>query len=100
MNNIYKKIYEAVDTAIQKALIINDNPDNDVSVKWKEKEVSNEFIQYNPEMVDLGLPSGLLWAKYNLGAVPDENYESWYGNYYSWGETESKDIFSLKTYKY
>jgi len=37
MNNLYNKIYEAVDAAIQKALIINDNPDNDVSVKWKEK---------------------------------------------------------------
>jgi len=66
----------------------------------ERKELSNEFIQYNPEMIDMGLPSGLLWSKYNLGAVPDENYESWYGNYYSWGETESKGIFSPKTYKY
>ncbi len=36
--------------------------------------------------VDLDLPSGLLWASHNLGAdYPEES-----GNYYAWGETESK----------
>ena len=34
-----------------------------------------------PQFVDLGLPSGLKWAKTNLGA---EN-EADYGNYYMWG---------------
>ena len=33
--------------------------------------------------VDLGLPSGTLWHKYNLGA----NSETGYGDYFSWGET-------------
>lgn len=37
-----------------------------------------------PEMVDLGLPSGLKWASFNLGATSPEEY----GNYYAWGETE------------
>ena len=37
-----------------------------------------------PEAIDLGLPSGLKWASFNLGAtVPEE-----YGDYYAWGETE------------
>ena len=36
------------------------------------------------ECVDLGLPSGLLWASCNVGASSPENY----GNYYAWGETE------------
>ena len=36
------------------------------------------------EYVDLGLPSGLKWAKYNLGA---EN-ETDYGDYFMWGSTE------------
>lgn len=36
--------------------------------------------------VDLDLPSGILWASHNLGAdYPEES-----GNYYAWGETESK----------
>ncbi len=34
--------------------------------------------------VDLGLPSGLLWATTNVGAENPEDY----GDYYAWGETE------------
>lgn len=34
--------------------------------------------------VDMGLPSGLIWAAYNVGA--DTPYD--YGDYYAWGETE------------
>jgi len=38
------------------------------------------------EWVDLGLPSGLLWATCNVGAdIPEA-----YGNYYSWGETQPR----------
>ena len=37
-----------------------------------------------PEAVDLGLPSGLKWASFNLGASNPEEY----GDYYAWGETE------------
>ncbi len=36
--------------------------------------------------VDLGLPSGLLWAETNLGADNPEDA----GNYYAWGETGTK----------
>ena len=37
-----------------------------------------------PTAVDLGLPSGIKWASFNLGAsVPEEN-----GDYYAWGENE------------
>ncbi len=37
-----------------------------------------------PEAIDLGLPSGLKWASFNLGATKPEEY----GDYYAWGETE------------
>ena len=37
-----------------------------------------------PEAVDLGLPSGLKWASFNLGATKPEEY----GDYYAWGETK------------
>lgn len=37
-----------------------------------------------PEPVDLGLPSRLKWASFNLGATKPEEY----GDYYAWGETE------------
>lgn len=48
------------------------------------------------EWVDLGLPSGTLWATCNVGANSPEEY----GDYYAWGETTTKSVYSLKTYKY
>ena len=48
------------------------------------------------EWVDLGLPSGLLWAKCNLGASSPEGY----GDYYAWGETSTKEVYTWETYKY
>ena len=46
--------------------------------------------------VDLGLPSGTLWATCNVGAnVPEEA-----GGLYAWGETEEKDDYSWSTYKW
>ena len=46
--------------------------------------------------VDLGLPSGILWAAYNVGASSPEEY----GGYYAWGETEEKSIYTWEYYKY
>lgn len=48
------------------------------------------------EWVDLGLPSGLLWAKCNLGAGSPEQS----GCYYAWGETTAKSTYTWSTYKY
>lgn len=48
------------------------------------------------EWVDLGLPSGLLWATCNLGASSPEEY----GDYYAWGETTTKEVYDWSTYKY
>ena len=39
------------------------------------------------EYVDLGLPSGTLWATCNVGANSPEEY----GDYFAWGETEVYD---------
>lgn len=46
--------------------------------------------------VDLGLPSGTLWAYTNIGANTPEDY----GNYYAWGETEAKETYEWETYLY
>ena len=48
------------------------------------------------DFVDLGLPSGLLWAKCNIGAAT----ESETGGYFSWGETAPKTAFGLSKYKF
>ena len=46
--------------------------------------------------VDLGLTSGTLWATMNVGAKKPEQY----GNYYAWGETNTKDYYALSSYKW
>ena len=60
-----------------------------------------EGVKVIPEgFVDLGLPSGILWSTKNIGATNGNTAESWYGDYYAWGETETKDDYSWSTYKY
>lgn len=48
------------------------------------------------DYVDLGLPSGTLWATCNIGASKPEDY----GDYFAWGETDPKDDYDWETYKY
>ena len=48
------------------------------------------------EVVDLGLPSGLKWRGWNVGASKPEEY----GNYYAWAETSPKSNYSSSNYKY
>ena len=64
---------------------------------WVSYLDSDDLLTYSPalnieaaangyEFVDLGLPSGTLWATCNVGAYSPEQS----GGYYSWGETETK----------
>ncbi len=46
------------------------------------------------EYVDLGLPSGTLWATTNVGATSPEDY----GDYFAWGETTPKDYYGWDNY--
>lgn len=55
--------------------------------------LGNIFV---PEYVDLGLPSGTLWAKTNVGATKPEET----GDYFAWGETTPKDTYFFDTYKW
>ena len=50
--------------------------------------------------VDFGLPSGTLWSTKNIGATNGDTAESWYGNYYAWGEIETKEVYDWDTYKF
>lgn len=50
--------------------------------------------------VDLGLSSGTLWSTKNIGATNGDTAESWYGNYYAWGEIETKNDYSKSNYKF
>lgn len=46
--------------------------------------------------IDLGLPSGTLWATCNVGANTPEEY----GDYFAWGETSPKEVYDCDTYQY
>ena len=48
------------------------------------------------DYVDLGLPSGTLWATTNVGAINPADY----GDYFAWGETQPKSDYSWSTYKW
>ena len=78
--------------------------------KMVVKLTDNQTIKYNVsqvecvtfeeagehEYVDLGLPSGTLWATCNVGANSPEEY----GDYFAWGETEPKGEYNWSTYRY
>ena len=72
---------------------INENIFDGIGRRSKGGVVRKEnYVEY----VDLGLPSGTLWATCNLGASSPEEY----GDYYAWGETETKDYYDWDTYKF
>ncbi len=50
----------------------------------------------NHEYVDLGLPSGTLWATCNVGATKPTEY----GDLFAWGEASSKKTFTSENYKF
>lgn len=53
-------------------------------------------------VVDMGLPSGTLWGRYNLGVdiyQPLEIASQLYGHYYAWGEIKEKETYTWDTYK-
>ena len=110
----YKQIVEAVNRGIKFAL--DDYEDNDIQGQTNSKVShhggTKEYLEYLDlmnEVVDLELPSGTLWCKYNLDVDPNQlsKPENWYGKYYAWGELEpnktnkdGKIYFSWNNYKF
>ena len=69
---------------------VNDDGNTVESLIW---EMKNEIGGY--EYVDLGLPSGLLWATCNVGANSPEEY----GDYFAWGEITTKETYTQQNCK-
>ena len=104
----YNKILEAVNRGIQLALddyedvnsIGSTSPKNDII---DNDDIIKHKIDLMKEVVDLGLPSGTLWCKYNLGVNSNQltKPEDWYGDYYAWGELNgNKQICDWDHYKF
>ena len=108
----YNKILEAINRGINLALDDFDDEEQVQNIKSKQvnhRDYTKEYLDLMEETVDLGLPSGTLWCKYNLDVDPTKlsKAEDWYGNYYAWGETEpnktnedSKICFDWDNYKF
>ncbi len=79
---------------------------NDLTSSYLTIVENGTFTKYTKsdghDYVDLGLPSGTLWATCNVGASSPEDY----GYYFAWGETEpydengGKTTFNWSTYKW
>lgn len=81
-NKTENKIIKAISDSLLESLSIFDD---DIFDDDDEYHVSEKL---EPDYVDLGLPSGTLWCKCNVGAKSETDY----GNYYQWGETENNVI--------
>lgn len=86
-------------TAMAQKMIVTLNDNSKVTYSISQvKEVTfveaDEPVNDEHEYVDLGLPSGTMWATCNVGASKPEEY----GDYFAWGETAPKDYYDWSTY--
>lgn len=58
--------------------------------------INTQGMHNNYIWVDLGLPSGVKWASVNVGGSSPEDV----GDYFAWGEIESKSDFTEVNYVY
>ncbi len=62
----------------------------------EDVESENATTINGHQAVDLGLPSGTLWATCNIGATNPEDR----GDYFAWGETQTKENYTWDNYKF
>lgn len=69
-----------------------------LAVDYNHSKIERIEVKYDETRadtaVDLGLPSGLKWAKFNIGANAPEEH----GGYFAWGETTEKNVYSWGRY--
>lgn len=104
VNKIFELAFEKLQKQVEE-ILAKEKPEE--GLKPEIIELRNQIkviqtpIQTPPSVehpvIDLGLPSGRLWAAYNIGSTSpwDENC-----SYFAWGETEPKDTYSWGNYKY
>lgn len=61
----------------------------EIAIAEKERPTPGQWV-------DLGLPSGIKWAGWNVGASAPEEY----GGYFAWGETSEKSMYIFGSYQY
>lgn len=102
MEEIKYELYEYTDEYAE-----SHQPDDEDDINYEDILIPGGMTFFNDnktnnyDYVDLGLPSGTLWATCNVGA----NSPTEYGKYFAWGDTDGyydneEHVFSLITYKY
>ena len=76
--------------------IVNPNDNGGNNNGQNDSIVDHSGTLNGHDYVDLGLPSGTLWATCNVGAETPEDY----GDYFAWGETMPKGVYNWNTYQY
>lgn len=89
--NIFTKVVSSLMITMALVVFVRCSPEDD-----PDNGGNNDALAVTHEYVDLGLPSGTLWAVCNVGAKTPEDR----GGYFAWGETVPKEIYDWKTYKY
>lgn len=81
-------VVEVVLNVVKKdSIILSHNADEINNIEWNEATNEHEYV-------DLGL--SVKWATCNVGAYSPEQF----GDYYAWGETETKPIYNWDSYKF
>ena len=102
----YLRKYKTVDDAENELTYNPEFPYPSVVYCEDEKFVGylKEPIYNEPLYVDLGLPSGTLWCRWNVGAIySDETSNANFGLYFKWGETvgyNTKEECEAAAYKF
>ena len=65
-----------------------------LNIAESKPKVADGTSKMKGDKVDLGLTSGVLWATINIGASSPADA----GDYFAWGEKETKDNFGWETY--
>ena len=99
MKYLNNKILEAIQKGINLAVDDFDDLDTAIEVQKKSRIKDDVHMKDLLPWVDLGLPSGTLWYKYNVGVDPGqlENNIDWYGNYYTFDKANNLEGYTLPT---
>lgn len=96
MKNIFKTLFAAFMAVAMVTFVSCGKVDDGGNGTEQPTPTPNPNPQPTVNWVDLGFPSGLLWADCNVGATNPEDY----GDYFAWGETTTKDNYTWSTYRY
>lgn len=80
-------IYDAEENPVKVLPLVKVKKEYLLAADYTTGTFTKYIAQHHGEYVDLGLPSGTLWATCNIGANSPEDY----GDYFAWGETKGHD---------